>query len=95
MLSSCLSHDNWLVYLMFRPFLIKYLRVRGWSKKTRNDEKHFVLSAWQNRDGARAKLLILDIYNQNFLKPLCVCMCDISVQRVRETPKISTKKNLD
>ena len=31
----------------------------------------------KNRDGARTKLFILDIYNQTFMNTICVCMCDI------------------
>ena len=38
-------------------------KMKCWGKS----EKHFALFVWQTRGGARCKLLILDIYNQNFI----------------------------
>ena len=47
-------------------------------------EKHKTTKslAWQNRDGARTKLPMFDIYNQNFLKTFCGCMCDIIAMKL-------------
>ena len=51
-------------------------------RKTGNNEKHVALFAWQNRDGASTKLLIVDIYNKEILREKNdVCLCVIYRRR--------------
>ena len=51
-------------------------------EKNTKQRKAFLFFAWQNRDGARTKLPMFDIYNQNFLKTFCGCMCDIIAMKL-------------